>query len=185
MPASGGYVVFGNRGGVLPAVAARAFTGTSADGVTWRFAPAQPSLEQAGIVALVARPDGYLALGWALAEDATGVPAAWRSADALTWDRVPSSAGLTDGRLTGATLAGDRVLVRGTIGEGPESRAVSWESKDGTDWTRLPLGADIPDVTGTMPSDPVTYRGQRLAVATFRDAEATRAVLFVQAAVPG
>jgi hypothetical protein len=180
--APGGYLVFGGRGGVLPAVAAHAFVGTSADGMTWRFAPAQATLAQAGMVAVVPRSDGYLALGWALADDGTSAPAVWHSVDGLAWDRVPSSSGLTGGRLTGAALAGDRVLARGTIDEGQQSRAVSWESLDGISWTRLPLGADIHDLVGTTPSAPVTYGGQRLAVATFQDGSTTRAVILVKVA---
>jgi len=90
---------------------------------------------------------------------------------------------LTGGRLARAALSNDRVLVRGTIDDGGTSRAVSWESLDGVDWTLLPLGADIPDVTGTMPSDPVTLGGERLAVATFHDATSTRAVVLAQGTV--
>ena len=184
IPTARGYLAFGNRGGVIPAVAARVFVATSVDGLTWQFAPAQGTLEQAGFEAVVERPDGYLAVGWALAKDTTGVPAIWRSADGATWDRVLGLTGLTGGRVSRATLAADRIVVRGTIGEGQASRAVSWESSDGIDWTRLPLGADIPDVPGTMPSDPVTYGGQRLTVATLRDATSTRAVVLVQRLVP-
>ncbi|HEY6058503.1 MAG TPA: hypothetical protein VIV06_10750, partial [Candidatus Limnocylindrales bacterium] len=127
----------------------------------------------------------YLAVGWALVEDATSTPAVWRSVDGLTWDRVVDPAGLTGGRLARAALADERILVRGTVGEGNTSRAVSWESLDGIDWTRLPLGADIPDLPGVIASDPVTYRGQRLAVATFQDSLSTRAVVLVQGIVPG
>jgi hypothetical protein len=35
-----------------------------------------------------------------------------------------------------------------------------------------------------MPSDPVTYGGQRLAVATFQDSSLTRAVVLGQETVP-
>lgn len=126
----------------------------------------------------------YLAVGWALAEDGSSVAAVWRSVDGLTWDRLLGPAGLTGGRLGRVVLDGDRVLVRGTIGEGRTTRAVSWESLDGTDWTRLPLGADIPDLAGTMPSDPVKYGGLRFAVATVHDSSSTRAVVLVQGTVP-
>jgi len=61
---------------------------------------------------------------------------------------------------------------------------VSWESLDGIDWTLLPLGADIPDLAGTMPTDPVTYGGERFAVATVHDSSSTRAVVLAQATVP-
>jgi hypothetical protein len=181
---SRGYLAFGNRGGVIPAMAARIFVATSVDGVTWRFAPAQGTLEQAGFEAVVERPDGYLAVGWALAEDGSGVPAVWRSLDGLSWDRVLDPAGLTGGRLARVALWGNRLLVRGTIDEGRTSRAVSWESLDGIYWTLLPFGADIPDLAGTMPSDPLTYGGQRLAVATLDDSSSTWAVVLVQGMVP-
>lgn len=172
-----GYLVFGNRGGVIPAVADRAFVGSSTDGLTWRFAPAQASLEEAGVVAVVEQPGGYLAVGWALAEDATGVPAVWRSIDGSTWDRVSGTTGLAGGRLARAALAGDRLVVRGTVGEGMAERAASWESLDGVGWRRLPPGADIPNLAGTMPSDPVTYGSQRIVVATFQDSSSTRAMV--------
>ena len=180
---SGGYLAFGNVAGVIPDLAHQIFVWVSEDGLTWRSAPAQGSLEQASFVAVVERPDGYLAVGWALAADGSGVDAVWRSVDGLTWDRTLDPAGLTGGRLARAALSNDRVLVRGTIDDGGTSRAVSWESLDGVDWTLLPLGADIPDVTGTMPSDPVTLGGERLAVATFHDATSTRAVVLAQGTV--
>ena len=188
---SRGFLAFGNVGGVIPDLAHRIFVWVSGDGLTWHSAPAQPSLDQAGFGAVVEGPDGYLAVGWALAADGSGVDAVWRSADGLTWDRVLNPAGLTGGRLARAVLSGDRLLVRGTISDGNTSRAVSWESLDGINWTRLPLGADIPDLTGTMPSDPVTLGGERLDVATFHDATSnrddatsTRAVVLVQGTVP-
>jgi hypothetical protein len=179
-----GYLAFGNRGGVIPATVARVFVATSIDGITWRFAPAQESLDQAGFGAVVERPDGYLAVGWALAEDGSGVPAVWRSVDGLSWDRALDAAGLESGRLVRATLVDDRLLVRGTIGAGITTRVVSWESLDGVHWTRLPLGKDIPDLLGTMPSDPVTLGGERVAVATVDGgSSSTRAVVLVQGSV--
>ena len=181
---SRGFLAFGNVAGVIPDLAHQVFVWVSEDGPTWRSAPAQGSLEQAGFVAVVERPDGYLAVGWALAADGSGVDAVWRSVDGLTWDRTLDPAGLTGGRLARAVLSDDRVLVRGTIDEGGTSRAVSWESLDGIDWTLLPLGADIPDLAGTMPTDPVTYGGERFAVATVHDSSSTRAVVLAQATVP-
>ena len=133
---------------------------------------------------MVERPDGYLAVGWALAEDGSGVPAVWRSVDGLSWDRALDAAGLESGRLVRATLVDDRLLVRGTIGAGITTRVVSWESLDGVHWTRLPLGKDIPDLLGTMPSDPVTLGGERVAVATVDGgSSSTRAVVLVQGSV--
>ena len=181
---AGGYLAFGNRGGVIPAIAARIFVATSVDGVTWRFAPAQGTLERAGFGALVERPDGYLAVGWALAADGSAVPAVWRSVDGLTWDRTLDPSGLTGGRLARAVLSDDRFLVRGTIDAGKTTRAVSWESLDGVHWTLLPLGADIPDLLGTMSSDPVAFGATRVAVATVDDgSSSTRAVVLVQGSV--
>jgi hypothetical protein len=181
---SGGFLAFGNVAGVIPDLAHRIFVWVSTDGLTWRSAPAQLALERASFEAVVERPDGYLAVGWALAGDGSGVPAVWRSVDGLSWDRLLDPAGLTGGRLARAALSDGRLLVRGTIGEGKTSRAVSWGSLDGVEWTRLPLGADIPDLTGTMPSDPVTLGGERVAVATLQDSSPTRAVVLVQGTVP-
>jgi hypothetical protein len=180
---SRGFLAFGNVAGVIPDLAHRIFVWVSGDGLTWHSAPAQPSLDQAGFGAVVERPDGYLAVGWALAADGSGVDAVWRSVDGLTWDRTLDPAGLTGGRLARAVLSGDRLLVRGTIADGNTSRAASWESLDGIHWTLLALGADIPDVTGTMPSDPVTLGDERVAVATFHDATSTRAVVLAQGTV--
>ncbi len=180
-----GYIAFGNRGGVIPAVAARIFVATSVDGITWRFAPAQRTLEQAGIGAVVERTDGYLAVGWALSENGSGVPAVWRSADGLAWSRALDLAGLKGGRIARATLSDGRFLVRGTIADGNTTQGVSWESLDGVHWTLLPLGADIPDLLQTMPSDPVTVGGQRFAVATLDDGSpSARAVVLFQGSVP-
>lgn len=181
---SRGFLAFGNVAGVIPDLAHRIFVWVSGDGLTWRFAPAQPSLERAAFEAVVERPDGYLAVGWALAADGSSVAAVWRSVDGLTWDRTLDPSGLTGGRLARAVLSDGRLLVRGAIDEGRTTRAVSWESLDGIHWTRLALGADIPDIAGTMPSDPVTLGGERVAVATFHDATSTGAVVLVQGIVP-
>ena len=178
-----GYLAFGNRGGVIPAMAARIFVATSGDGVTWRFAPAQETLEQAGFGAVVERPDGYLAVGWALAEDGSGVPAAWRSADGLSWSRALDVSGLTGGRLAGATLSDDRLLVRGTIdaAEDDAGRFLGVPRRGPLD--PLPLGRTSRP-PGTMPSDPVAVGGQRLAVATVDDgSSSTRAVVLVEGAI--
>jgi len=181
---SSGYLAFGNRGGVIPAVAARVFVATSVDGVTWRFAPSQATLERAAFKAVVERPDGYLAVGWALTKDGSPAPAVWHSADGMTWERTLDPAPSTTGWLARAAISDDRLLVRGASDESQAWRAVSWESLDGIHWTRLALGADIPDVTGTMPSDPVTCRGQRFALATFHDSSPTRGVVLVQGTIP-
>ena len=179
----GGFLVFGGRGGATPGHGRPGLCRNLPRRADLAVRPPQASLDRAGLVAVVPRPDGYLALGWALAEDTTGVPAAWRSVDGLTWDRVPGLGGV-DRRLTGAALADGRVLVRGTIDDGNTPRAVSWESSDGFAWTRLPLGADIPDLLGTMPSDPVTVGGQRFAVATLDDGSpSARAVVLVEEAI--
>jgi hypothetical protein len=131
---------------------------------------------------VVEQPDGYLAVGWALATD-TIVPAIWRSRDGLVWDRVLETTGLTGGRLARAALTDDRILVRGTFGDAT-TRSASWESSDGTDWTRLPPGSDIPDLAGAMSSDPVTYGGERLAVTTLQESSSIRAVVLAQRSVP-
>ena len=181
---SRGYLAFGNRGGVIPAVAARVFVATSVDGLTWRFAQDQPSLERAAFKAVVERRDGYLAVGWALTDDGSPAPAVWHSADGMTWERTLDPAASTTGWLARAAISDDRLLVRGASNGSQTWRVVSWESLDGIHWTRLPLGADIPDLTGTMPSDPVTYGGRRLAVATLHDSSSTRAVVLAQGTVP-
>jgi hypothetical protein len=186
---SRGYLAFGNRGGVIPAAAARAFVATSVDGATWRFAQDQPSLERAAFKALVERRDGYLAVGWALTKDGSPAPAVWRSADGMTWERTLDPAASTTGWLARAAISDDRLLVRGASDGSQTWRAVSWESLDGIHWTLLALGADIPDVTGTMPSDPVTLARERFAVATLhdatlRDSSSTRAIVLVQGTVP-
>jgi hypothetical protein len=180
---SRGYLVFGSRGGVIPAGADRVFIGISPDGLLWRFAEPQQSLDRAGFVSVVERPDGFLAMGWAAAAD-TGVPAVWRSRDGLAWSRVPDPTGLTDARLVRAALTEDRILVRGTFGDGRTSRAASWESSNGSDWTRLSPGSDIPNLAGAMSSDPVTYGGRHLVVATLQEPSTTRAVVLVQEALP-
>jgi hypothetical protein len=182
---SGGYLAFGNVGGVIPALATLIWVGTSRDGLTWRFAQDQPSLERAAFKAVVERSDGYLAVGWALTKDGSPAPAVWHSADGMTWARTLDPAASITGWLARAAISDDRLLVRGASDGSQAWRAVSWESHDGVEWTRLALGSDIPDVTGTMPSDPVTYGGQRLAVATVPDGSSRpRAVVLAQGTIP-
>jgi hypothetical protein len=177
-----GYLVFGNRGGVIPAGADRVFVGISPDGLAWRFAPAQESLARAGFVSVVERPDGYLAVGWAAGAE-TSVPAVWRSSDGLAWHRVLDTTGLTGGRPVRMVLTDDRILVRGTYGDGTTSRAASWVSSDGTAWTRLPPGSDIPALAAALPSDPVMLGDRRFVVATLQESSLMRAVV-LQGAVP-
>jgi len=177
---SRGYLAFGNVGGVIPALANHIWVASSTDGLTWRFARDQPSLQRAAFKAVVERRDGYLAVGWALTKDGSPAPAVWHSADGMTWKRTVDPAASTTGWLARAAISDDRLLVRGASDGGEDWRAVSWESLDGIHWTLLPLGADIPDVTGTMPSDPVTLRGRRFAVATLQGPPLTRAVVLAQ-----
>ena len=76
------------------------------------------SLEQAGLVAVVERPDGYLGVGWALSRDGTDVPAVWRSVDGLPWERALDPTGLTGGRPVRAALGTNRFFYEGRSARG-------------------------------------------------------------------
>ena len=99
----------------------------------------QSAFANAGMAAVAANADRYVAVGWAGKEpDAHGV--AWISADGRSWQRtsIPS-----------AENAAPRGIVHDRLGfvawgldtSAPNSRAAIWVSPDGTAWQRA---ADIP-----------------------------------------
>jgi hypothetical protein len=175
-----GFIAFGSNGADIPDVARRAIVGTSDDGVTWRFAPAQQSLERATFLEVGERAGGWVAVGRALAQGDSFVPATWRSTDGLTWTRTLDPDGRELGLVRRGSISDDRDLLRGVFTRRGPERPTTWESRDGMHWTVLAPGVDLPDVVGTMPSDPVAPDGRRFSVATtFADGVPTRAVVLV------
>jgi hypothetical protein len=147
--------------------ATRALAWTSTDGLDWRAAPDQPSLEGGGMNAVVQGPSGLVAVGVTSARGANGTAraAAWTSADGVTWTRAPANpafdppAGSPGSAPTVAegVAANDGVVVAvGTAfnaGPGGAPAAVAWFSIDGTTWVAATVEASTPSdlrvVTGT------------------------------------
>jgi hypothetical protein len=116
-------------------------------GARWSRVPDQAAFEDAGMTAVAASPDRYVAVGWTGKWGANGV--AWTSADGRSWQRMS---------IPSAELATPRGIIHDRLGfvawgfETSEStsRAAIWTSPDGVTWQRA---SDIPsfafaDITG-------------------------------------
>ncbi len=113
------------------------FIWTSPDGTDWVRTPDQPSLAEAGTVAMVGLPVGALAVGTSSDADDVEVGTAWQSERAATWRRRA----LPDGsdHVTFALAAGrDALLAVGAEPRGDDVVWRTWTSADGTAWDRLP-----------------------------------------------
>jgi hypothetical protein len=108
---------------------------TSADGSTWQEAPAQPGLENGGLqmvmtaVAASAANSGVVAAGWRT-DAGNGSAVVWRSADGITWDRLPQDVTFSGAGLA-CVIASPRVLVAGTMGWPDTHAAQVWVAPKG------------------------------------------------------
>jgi hypothetical protein len=175
---SEGFLAFGSNGADIPDVARRAIVGTSTDGLTWRFAPDQSSLDRATILEVGPRAGGWIAVGRSTAMGDSFVPATWRSTDGMAWTRTVDRDGRVLGLVSRGSVSTNSLLLRGVFTRTGRNLPTTWESRDGVQWKVLVPGVDLPDVPGTMPSDPVELAGRRVSVATlFEDGVPTRAVV--------
>ena len=187
---SRGYVIVGRvfGGGISnETLGARAAAWISSDGITWERAAdtermdVGPCLDTGeepscgGMRAVVATPDGYVAVGDARTgiDGQTSQPAAWTSPDGLTWTRS-GDAGLgigggetvnQGGFLSGVTVGGPGLIAVGTICRpdcfGTASGGVAVSSANGSTWTAT-------EVTGApMLQDVTTAGGQVFALGSF------------------
>jgi len=118
--------------------AANAIVWTSTDGKAWDRQPDAPSLDGAGMNAVVEGPKGLIAVGGG-ATDA----AVWQSPDGRTWTRVPD-----DPAFDGAAMYAVAPTASGYVAVGyDQAKGVVWTSADGTTWTRA---ADQPDFAGVQ-----------------------------------
>lgn len=154
-----------------PATTTTVPAGTAPPAVTWTVGPSTAGTRVADVVRW---NGGYLAVGYAADADGQAEgPAAWASADGLTWTRTLDPASAPGARMlhvvaSGSTLvaAGDTivaapdapsaaadapgtgsvVLARATLaGDAETSRPVAafWRSLDGRAWERVPSRADF------------------------------------------
>ena len=113
----------------------------------WSRVPNQETFADAGMAAVAASPDRYVAVGWTGDWGANGV--AWTSADGRSWQRMP---------IPSAEHAAPRGIIHDRLGfvawgfdtGASTSRAAIWMSPDGVTWQRA---SDIPsfafaDITG-------------------------------------
>jgi hypothetical protein len=119
----------------------RAALWTSADGATWRRAPAQPSLVGGQIDDAAPTSDGSLAVGTTYDAEGNGVASAWMSKDGLSWSRtaLPDGSGYRGFRLSSR---GDDLVAVGRHDVGNDTTSGTWTSSKGSPWTRLP-NADL------------------------------------------
>ncbi|MEA2673582.1 MAG: hypothetical protein QOI92_774 [Chloroflexota bacterium] len=140
----------------------RAYIWTSTDGRTWTREADQASLKGAGMAAVAAVGDGFVAAGVASSHAAI-----WTSSDATTWSRVPDAPVFHDGVLanaaTGVATVGGTIAVVGSAyaqdscAPGAAAKlcpgARGWWSSDGKNWTKaaidLPIDGQVFGATAT------------------------------------
>jgi hypothetical protein len=105
-------------------------------GARWSRVPDQAAFADAGMAAVAASPERYVAVGWTGKDwGANGV--AWISADGRSWQRTPIPSAAPRG------IVYDRLgfVAWGFDTSAPTSRAAIWMSPDGVTWQRA---SDIP-----------------------------------------
>lgn len=108
---------------------------TSADGSSWTAAPAQPGLDNFGLqmvmtaVASTADGTGMVAAGWR-SDAGNGSAVVWRSADGVTWSRLPQDVSFSGAGLA-SVIASPRLLVAGTMGWPDTHAAQVWIAPGG------------------------------------------------------
>jgi photosystem II stability/assembly factor-like uncharacterized protein len=134
---------------------------TSGDGIRWQAAKPPKSFVDASMEAVVAGPNGFVAVGSDGYPGAnTQLPgargaAAWTSVDGRSWTRAPSQASFADGIMTGVRRTPSGYVAWGqTIpfsnSGGPPATPI-WTSADGLRWDRA---FGITDAGG--PGDPIS-----------------------------
>lgn len=104
-------------------------------------------------------------------------PIAWFSDDrGRTW-RQASLEG-SDSAIYEVSVEGGRLIARGRISYGDDSRPISWESADGETWTQLPADTDLPDVLGFTPFTRVTFGGRTCVADGIPSGDSSRAAIF-------
>lgn len=120
---------------------------TSVDGSHWKRLASQPDFTDAAMLAIVARPSGFVAVG-----QGTNGAAIWTSADGTSWVRSAGGPSLHDATMYGVANVGSGLMA---AGYGHDSAAI-WTSTDATTWTRLP-------------DDPAFAMAQAVAIAAIGD----------------
>jgi len=138
---------------------ARAALWTSGDGRTWTRIGEQPSLENAGVDAVIPTAGGAIAVGSVYDPNGVGQGVVWVTVDGSTWEQtvLPGSGGHQSFRIMEAA---DGFVAIGAMTTGNASVWRTWYSPDGTSWTRL-TGSDVPADRLEL----VTVAGDVLAVA--------------------
>ncbi len=129
---------------------------TSADGFSWA------AVDQAGlaafrtgdVVADIARTaSGFVAVGRSAGEDGRAVPAAWRSSDGRSWERVETR-DLGVGEISAVVAKGDTVVAVGRPVQGDGARVLR-SSNGGGHWQatdfRLPGAIPRPGTLAVLP----------------------------------
>jgi hypothetical protein len=104
-------------------------------------------------------------------------PTAWFSDDGgQTWDEATVEG--EDAAMYAIGIEGGRLIARGRISYGKDSRPISWASADGETWTRLPDDADLPNVLGFSPFTRATHDGRTCVADTISWGEGSRGAIF-------
>jgi hypothetical protein len=112
---------------------------TSPDAGHWQRMPVSPTMHGALIRAVTGGTHGQLiAVGGVLTADGLETPAAWTSADGLTWVRakVPALGG--NGEMADVVAGRGRLVAVGWRDSDSGSLAAAWTSPDGGAWSLAP-----------------------------------------------
>lgn len=93
---------------------------------------------ESGLAEVAGGPDGIVAIGNSF-RDGGMVPVLMHSTDGLTWTEASLPTGSDDAMLNAVVVQGDRFVVTGAVGVGPDvatAEAAAWYSDDGLAWSR-------------------------------------------------
>ena len=109
----------------------RALIWLSEDGRRWQSVPLFGDAATGVVQAIVATPDGFVAVGNACCPDGAAV---WRSADGFVWERVPDAEALAGASMSDVVSGDDGLLAVGCPATLECSGGRVWRSTDGTTW---------------------------------------------------
>jgi photosystem II stability/assembly factor-like uncharacterized protein len=148
---------------------------TSSDGVRWQVAEPSKDLTDAAMEAVVAGPDGFVAVGSdGFPGGNTQLPgargaAAWTSPDGKSWTRAPAQASFANAIMTGARRTPTGYVAWGQTlpfaHPGPPPPPI-WTSADGIRWVRSGRGIADAGGPGTPISSVLSIGDRLVAVGT-------------------
>ncbi len=133
----------------------------SSDGLTWDRLDLSSVFDKAFFWDVTAYPGGFVIVGRIGDPDvlggpsAVGTPAAWTSADGVTWVAAQVAGAQAAGAVLSTVIAGaDGLFATGRQIDTTEMSGQGWASTDGRSWQlRGKMGTDLPLATGNVVGD--------------------------------